>query len=109
MFTYVSFNSFFIWVVAYGYVVNGGPEATTAVETTPESAATAAKERLEESEGAEHGGVNQRTDARSVVLEEAATEAAQEAAAAPEPSRAAETAGHERETAAREKLEEPLP
>ena len=109
VFTYVSFNSFFIWVVAYGYVVNGGPEATTAVETTPESAATAAKERLEESEGAEHGGVNQRTDARSVVLEEAATEAAQEAAAAPEPSRAAETAGHERETAAREKLEEPLP
>ena len=112
VFTYVSFNSFFIWVVAYGYVVNGGPEATTtAVEATPESAATAAKERLEESEGAECAvaGANQRTDARGVVLEEAETGAAQEAAAAPEPSRAAETAGHERETAAREKLEEPLP
>ena len=77
----------------------------TAVETTPGSAATAAKQSLEESQGAERTVA----DGRSVVLEEAATEAAQEAAAAPEPSRAAETAGHERETAAREKLEEPLP
>ena len=111
VFTYVSFNSFFIWVVAYGYVVNGGPEATTAVETTPESAATAAQESLEESQGAERAvpGVNQRTDAGSAVLEVAAAGAAQEAAAAPEPSRAAETAGHERETAAREQLEEPSP
>ena len=87
VFTYVSFNSFFIWVVAYGYVVNGGPEATTAVETTPESAATAAQESLEESQGAERTvpGVNQRADARSVVLEVAATGAAQEAATLPEP------------------------
>ena len=63
-------------------MVGGGPEATTAaVEATPESAATAAKEGPEESQGAERvvAGVNQRTDEHGVVLEEmAATEAAQE-------------------------------
>ena len=103
VFTYVSFNSFFIWVVAYGYVSNDGPEAEpiSTAKTTGEPTVSAQNSRSAEEgplgadpvggadpeEGADPAGSADPADAPVAVLEVAAPKAAPAATTRPEPSR----------------------
>ena len=79
VFTYVSFNSFFIWVVAYGYVASDTEaEATPLASVKPTANATAKNDPQAAAD----------PDTDRIVLEvEAAPEAAPEAATQPEASR----------------------